>query len=153
MTDGLPLRDEEPPSDATVIIRAGVLEPGSIVRALSRSFDRYDVLGISVEGALHASVLETCQRSPRLAPYRRIRLTTVARIRTNGFVLLPTFDVPHFTLVVPDTSERTIARLNRTFDAAIGNPWLRRPPIASTRTRRRSDERLRRGPRLHGHDR
>ena len=114
MTDGLPLRDEEPPSDATVIIRAGVLEPGSIVRALSRSFDRYDVL-------------ETCQRSPRLAPYRRIRLTTVARIRTNGFVLLPTFDVPHFTLVVPDTSERTIARLNRTFDAAIGNPGFDGP--------------------------
>jgi hypothetical protein len=110
VTDGLALRDEDPPSDATVIIRAGVLEPASITRALSRSFDRYAVLGISVEGALDASVLETCQQSPRLAPYRRIRLTTVARIHTNGFVLLPTFDIPHFTLVVPDASELTIAR-------------------------------------------
>jgi hypothetical protein len=60
--------------------------------------------------------------SPRLAPYRRIRLTTVARIRANGFSLLPTFDAPHFTLVVPDASELTIARLNQTFDPAIANP-------------------------------
>lgn len=122
MTGVLPVRAAEPPADATVIIRAGVMETGSITRALSRSFDRYAVFGLSVEGALGTSILETCQHSPRLAPYRRIRLTTVERIRSSGFTLLPTFELPHFTLVVPDTSEQTLARLNQTFDPAIANP-------------------------------
>lgn len=122
MTERLPLRDDEPPADATIIVRAGMMEVGSVARAVARSFDRYAVLGVSVEAALHASVLETCQRSVRLSPYRRIRLTTVARIITNGFSLLPTFDEPHFTLVVPDDDDVTLARLIRTFGEPIPNP-------------------------------
>lgn len=53
-------------------------------------------------------------------------LSTFGRVRASGFALLATFDHPHFTLVLPDLSELTIARLDRCFDDAIPNPG--RPP-------------------------
>jgi hypothetical protein len=39
-----------------------------------------------------------------------------------GFALLATFDHPHFTLVLADLSELTLARLDRCFDDPIPNP-------------------------------
>jgi hypothetical protein len=94
----------------------------SVVQAAERTFDLYGVLGISVEAALEKSVLEACQMSSRLAPYRQIRLSTFGRLHTAGFALLATFDSPHFTVVLPDLSELTVARLDRSFDEAIPNP-------------------------------
>jgi hypothetical protein len=57
------------------------------------------------------------RRSERLAQYRQIRLSTFGRLRAAGFALLATFDRPHFTLVLPDLSEVTVARLERCLDA------------------------------------
>jgi hypothetical protein len=57
------------------------------------------------------------RRSERLAQYRQIRLSTFGRLRAAGFALLATFDRPHFTLVLPDLSEVTVARLERCRDA------------------------------------
>ena len=61
-------------------------------------------------------------RGERIASYRRIRLSTFGRIREAGFALLATFDHPHFTLVLPDLSELTVARLDRGFDHPIPDP-------------------------------
>ena len=52
--------------------------------------------------------------------------STFGRLRTAGFALIATFDYPHFTLVLADLSEVTIARLGRCFDDPIPNPG--RPP-------------------------
>jgi hypothetical protein len=41
---------------------------------------------------------------------------------TPGFALVPTFSRPHFSLLLPDLSELTMARLDRCFDAPIPNP-------------------------------
>ena len=122
MPRSLPLRAEQPPDDAVVVIRGGVLSRASIEQAATRSLDLHGLLGISVEGALGVSVLEACRASERLAPYRRIRLSTFGRLRAAGFALLATFDHPHFTLVLSDLSELTIVRLGRCFDDPIPNP-------------------------------
>lgn len=55
-----------------------------------------------------------------------MRLSTFGRVREAGFALLATFDHPHFTLVLADLSEITLARLDRCFDEPIPNPG--RPP-------------------------
>jgi hypothetical protein len=47
-------------------------------------------------------------------------------LRAAGFALLASFDHPHFTLVLADLSEVTIARLTRCFDEPTLNPA--RPP-------------------------
>ncbi len=51
-----------------------------------------------------------------------MRLSTAGRVRAGGFALLPTFSRPHFSVLLPDLSELTMARLDRCFDAPIPNP-------------------------------
>lgn len=121
MTRRLRLRSEQPPDDATVVLRAGVMSAENVRRAAERSFDLYAVFGISVEGVIDTTVQDAC-RGERIAGYRRVRLSTFGRVRTGGFALLATFDHPHFTLVLPDLSELTVARLDRCFDEPIPNP-------------------------------
>lgn len=121
MTRPLPLRGEQPPPDATIVVRAGVMNPGTVTRTAQRSFDLYAVLGISVEGVIETTVQEAC-RGERVAPYHRVRLSTFGRVRAAGFPVLASFDHPHFTLVLPDLSELIVARLARCFDAPIPNP-------------------------------
>jgi hypothetical protein len=82
----------------------------------------YGIYGVSVELAIGVSVLEACRASRRLARYQRLRLSSVGRVRDAGFALVATFEHPHFTLVLPDTSELTLARLERSFESPIPNP-------------------------------
>jgi hypothetical protein len=122
MTRPLALRSEDPPADATVIVRGGVLRPDAVRRSAGRSFDLHGMYGISVEGVLGRSVHDACRTSDRLSGYRQIRLSTFRRVRAGGFAILATFDAPHFTIVLPDVSEITIVRLGRCFDEPIANP-------------------------------
>lgn len=122
MTRTLPLRAEQPPNDVTVVLRAGVMAGDVLRRSAQRTFDAYAVHGISLEGVIAQTVLEACQSSERLSSYRRIRLSTFGRLRVAGFALLATFDHPHFTVVLPDVSEVTVARLTACFDDPIPNP-------------------------------
>ncbi len=126
MTRVLPLRAELPPDDAAVVLRAGSMSPDNIRRSAERTFAIYAVYGISVEGVIDRTVFEACRDSERIAGYRRIRLSTFGRLRGAGFALLASFDHPHFTVVLADLSEVTIARLARGFDEPILNPA--RPP-------------------------
>lgn len=93
----------------------------NVARAAGRTFALYAVYGISVEGVVLTTVSEAC-RVERIAGYRRVRLSSFGRLRGAGFALLATFDHPRFTLVLPDLSELTVARLDRCFDAPIPNP-------------------------------
>lgn len=121
MVQPFPLRSELPPDDTAVVLRAGVMDAENVRRAAERTFDLYAVYGISVEGVIGETVQDAC-RSERIATYRRVRLSTFGRLRDAGFALLASFDHPHFTLVLADLSELTMARLDRCFDAPIPNP-------------------------------
>ncbi|MCB1259054.1 MAG: hypothetical protein KDB33_01450, partial [Acidimicrobiales bacterium] len=122
VTRPLPLRADQPPDDATVVLRAGVMAAATIRRSAERTFDAYAVYGISVEGVIDETVLDACRHSERIANYRQIRLSTFGRVRNAGFALLATFEHPHFTIVLPDLSELTVARLGNCFDDPIPNP-------------------------------
>jgi len=98
----------------------------NVRRSADRTFALYAVYGISVEGVIDGTVQEVCRSSERIAGYRQIRLSTFGRLRSAGFALLATFDHPHFTLVLADLSELTLARLGKCFDEPIPNPG--RPP-------------------------
>jgi hypothetical protein len=80
------------------------------------------VLGISVEGAVGVSVIEACRTSERLGRYGHVQLSSFGRLRSAGFALLATFEHPHFTVVLPDISDLTLARLLRCFDPPVPNP-------------------------------
>ncbi|HUP69360.1 MAG TPA: hypothetical protein VM142_06045 [Acidimicrobiales bacterium] len=121
MTRPLPLRPEQPPDDAVVLLRAGVMSTDNVRRTAERTFSLYAVYGISVEGVIESTVQDAC-RSERVSGYRRVRLSTFGRVRRAGFALLATFDHPHFTLVLADLSDLTVARLDRCFDPPIPNP-------------------------------
>jgi hypothetical protein len=118
----LPLRDEQPPDDAIVVIRGGVLSPQGVERAATRSQRLFGMLGISVEAALGVSVLEACRTSERLARYGHVQLSSCGRLRHAGFALLATFEHPHFTVVLPELSDLTLARLVGCFDGPVPNP-------------------------------
>lgn len=121
MTHPLPLRPDQPPDDAAIVVRAGVMSVQSVRRTAERTFALYAVYGVSVEGVIDTSVQAAC-RSERIVGYRQVRLSTFGRLREAGFALLATFDHPHFTLVLADLSELTLARLDRCFDPPIPNP-------------------------------
>ncbi len=97
----------------------------NVRRSATRTFQIYAVLGISVEGVIDTTVIEACRTSERVAQYRQIRLSSFGRVRAAGFPLLATFDHPHFTLVLADLTELTIARMSRCFDDPIPNPGRR----------------------------
>lgn len=102
---------------------AGVMAPDSIRRTAADSFDDFGAYLVSVEAVLEGTVDETCHRSPRIGDrYGKVRLSTAGRLRAAGFVLLATFDRPHFDIALPDLSDDTVKRLDECFDQPIPNP-------------------------------
>jgi len=125
MVERLPIRHEEPPEDAVIVIRAGVMDSANLEKAAAQCFDRYGVFAISVEAVIGMTVDQACRTSPRLAQYRQVRLSSFGRLREGPFAVLATFDAPHFSVLLPDLSELTLPRLVRCFDDPIPNPGLR----------------------------
>lgn len=122
MASPLPIRREHPPDDAVVVVRAGVMERDAIERAALLSFDLYGVLAISVVAVIDMTVDQACRTSRRIAKYRQVRLSSFGRLREGPFTVLPTFDAPHFSVLLADLSDLTIPRLIRCFDDPIPNP-------------------------------
>ncbi len=124
MVQPLPIRREQPPDDAVVVVRAGVMDRQSLERAARQCFDGWGVLAISVEAVIGTTVDQACRTSPRLSQYRQVRLSSIGRLIQGPFVLLPTFEPPHFSVILPDLSDLTVPRLIRCFDDPIPNPGL-----------------------------
>lgn len=123
MTAPLSIRPEEPPDDTSVVVRAGIMARDSVLATVNDAHDDYGMYMMSVEAVIGATVDDVCRSSPRIGDrYRRVRLSSFGRLRAAGFVLLATFDAPHFDVVLPDTSELTLTRLDRCFDPPIPNP-------------------------------
>jgi hypothetical protein len=120
----IPIRGEDPPDDVVVIIRAGVMSFETLRRTATDSFEDFGAYLISVEAVLDGlSVAQVCRVSPRIGGrYGKVRLSTAGRVRSAGLVLLATFGRPHFDLVLPDLSQRSLQRLADCFDDPIDNP-------------------------------
>lgn len=73
--------------------------------------------------AFDLDVDELCRTSPRIGDrYGKIRLSEFGRLRAAGFPVVPTFEHPHFDVVLPDFLEVTLVRLDRCFDDPVPNP-------------------------------
>lgn len=99
------------------------MEPALIAVTAQDAFEDYGAFTVSVEAVIDSTVDETCRTSPRIGErYGKIRVSTFGRLRSAGFAVIGTFGHPHFDVLLPDTTERTIARLVACFDDPIPNP-------------------------------
>ena len=64
----------------------------------------------------------TCAAEPFVVRYGKVRFSTVGRLRSGGFPLIPTLGRPHYDIVLPDLDVSTLVRLDRCFDPAVPNP-------------------------------
>jgi hypothetical protein len=107
------------------------MAPDSLRRTASDSFDDFGVYLVSVEAVLDGTVELVCRNSPRIGDrYGQVRLSTAGRVRSAGFVLLATFDRPHYDIALPDLSDDVISRLDNCFDAPTPNPGKHRPEVS-----------------------
>ena len=122
----LVLREELPPDDVVVVIRGGEMNSDFVRRTATRSYEEVGVFTVSVFLALGDAVEELCRSVEDLERYGKVRLSTVGRLRSLGFALLPTLDAPHFDVLLPDLEAGTLDRLELGFDPPVPNPARRR---------------------------
>lgn len=120
------LRDEDPPDDAAVVVRGGLLSPESVQRTVERCRREYGFLGLSVYGAIGITVAELVATVPQIGPmrYRQLRLSTFGLVRAAGFAAWPTNRFPHFSIVLPDLDLATLGRLDPCFSPPESSPAL-----------------------------
>lgn len=116
------LREEDPPDDAVVVVRGGLMSSDYVREALRVSYRDIQIYAVSVFLALDQTWEELCGVEPYLARYSQVRISTVGRLRTAAFTLLPTLQRPHYDVLLPDPTDRTLARLEEAFDPPRPNP-------------------------------
>ena len=120
--------EEPPPPGASVVIRGGPDTPALLQTHAKRLQRRYEldgepVLGISVFVVLDdvGPASERGILAGRLQSYPLIYRSRVGRLTEVGFVLLPTFTRPHFTIVLPALS--TVDSLVTALGPLLANPY------------------------------
>ena len=102
--------------------------PSKYIReSATDTYEEYGIFAVSVFLVLDGTFDELCREDPFLVRYGQVRRSTVARVRTAGFALLPTLDRPHYDVVLPDLTDGTLVRLDSVFDPPEPNPAARRP--------------------------
>ncbi|MBI1736787.1 MAG: hypothetical protein HYR51_16595 [Candidatus Rokubacteria bacterium] len=124
------VRDEHPPDDAVFIVRGGPLTVERIVEHAARQAREYSLLGqpmISVSADLTVGgwTVEAILRE-RLWSRSRYATVPVGVLRSAGYLLLPTFAVPHYDIVLEEASEAAARRLLAHFGPVLDNPYKRR---------------------------
>jgi hypothetical protein len=122
------VRVEEPSPDAAVVIRGGpdtlsLLQ--SHARRLNRLYvlDGAEVFGISVFVARDeiGPTSESTILSSKVRNYAEVYRTNVSTLKDAGFVLLPTFSAPHFTVLM--SSLEAADDLAAAFGNLVVNPY------------------------------
>ncbi len=80
---------------------------------------------ISVDGTVAGWTLQAILRD-RLWSRTSYATTTLPSVREAGYELLPTFDAPHFDVVVPTATADAASTLLSLFGPAERNPYRRR---------------------------
>jgi hypothetical protein len=122
------VRDEHPPADAAVVIRGGP-DTLSLLRSHARRINRLfvldgtEVFGISVFVASSDIGLASERQILRgkLGTYESIYRTTVGELTVTGFGLLPTFQAPHYTVLLPGLD--TVDELAAALGPLLTNPY------------------------------
>lgn len=116
------LREEEPPEDVVVVVRGGEMASDYVRHTLRNSFKENRIFAVSVFLALDLPVEQLCRSEPFIARCAKVRFSTVGRIRSVGFALLPMLARPHYDILLPDDTDRTLEGLEQAFDDPVPNP-------------------------------
>ena len=127
-----PLRTEEPPAGAILLVRGGpdtieTLREDAQATAQLWSLDRQPLLGISVVAAVDLSLRELLRTRRTLSHFPVIHTPTVAELR--DFRLLPTFRRPHLTVCLQSGDDPELARLLAAMGPPQVNPEYRRSTL------------------------
>jgi hypothetical protein len=137
MTEGLALepiepyiRDERPPDSATLVVRGGPITADKLRQTANREQAVYTWRGlplacVSAEAVTDEWPLERLL-AERLATRTTYATTTVAQVFEAGLVLLPTFDVPHYDVVLGAASPEEVSKLMSILSEPIRNPYRRK---------------------------
>lgn len=124
------IRDEPAPDEATVVVRGGPDNLTKFARHAMRTgrayvLDGEPLLGVSVFLALDDAGPASLDGllSGRMETYRVVYTASVADVREAGFGLLATFGRPHYTLILPDTSQSTLGTVAAALGPAAANPY------------------------------
>jgi len=120
------IRDEEPPDDAILVIRAGPVTVEKILEHARREEGRFTFRGapmasVSVDATIGDWTLEAILRD-RLWSRTTYATTTVGALRRSGHDLLPTFGVPHYDLLLPAATLKAAGSLLATFGHGRAQP-------------------------------
>jgi hypothetical protein len=124
------VRDETPPTSTTLVVRGGPLTAEKLLQAARREQAVYTwrekpLPCISVEAVTDEWPLERLL-AEHLATRSTYATTTVREVLRAGLTLLPTFDPPHYDVVLEDASSAEAARFMSILSQPIANPHKRR---------------------------
>jgi hypothetical protein len=119
--DRLFLRKEAPPDDAIVVIRGGNMMLESLRKSAEASFRETGLYLISAFLVEEQKLEDVCAR-PELRRYRSIRTSVVGKLRATDFLLLATFQRPHYDIALANLADEDLIKLINCFSPSIRNP-------------------------------
>lgn len=122
------LRGDDPPADATLVIRGGVqsLSDELLERAAETNRAAFGFWAISVFLAPGDDLVALSREVPAIRRRRSVRTAACGVLRSAGFALLDTTRHPlHYSIALAELTPATFARLRACFSDPIANPGYR----------------------------
>src|SRR5437868_6517180 len=120
------LRQHAVADHTVLLIRGGPLTVEKLVKHAQRqmrgfSFRGSPMASVSVDGTVAGWTVELVLRE-RMWSRSQFATATAGVIRAHGFEVLPTYDAPHFDIVLRDASHTEAAKLLEAFGPPEDNP-------------------------------
>ena len=119
------VRAEPPPDDQLLVVRGGrnSLTDTNLERATGDCWEEYRFFGLSVFGAPGDDLIALSERVGAIRRRPKLRVVRCGALREAGFEVAPTFSNPlHFSVVLPDATVSSFARLRSCFSEPVPNP-------------------------------
>lgn len=119
----VPIRDGGVP-ETLIVLREGVqtLDDVVLAQACERALGEIGVPGFSVLELPGGDFDALARLRPLLRVRRKVFIASGASLVGEGLALIPTFEFPHWTVVVPDPSPAAFALARTLFRGPIDNP-------------------------------
>ena len=124
------IRDEELPASSVLVVRGGPVTVEKLLQSAQRERAVYTwrarpLACVSAEAVTGVWSLERVL-SEHLATRSTYATTTVGQVLRAGLLLLPTFDAPHYDVVLEDATPEEVAKLMSVLSEPVNNPYRRR---------------------------
>lgn len=117
--------------DAHLVLRGWPVDVAGILRNADLTRSRYSLAGepfvaISAEVTIPGWDVDSILKGPRLRSRRSYAIAPVHDLVDAGFDLIPTFNAPHYSVVLPSYTEGFAALLVEAFGDVKPNPHFER---------------------------